>query len=200
MSKFRIGSGSGVTLSGLGRVRVLDLGSPSGFGFFRVLKNDYNLPKIYTFKAIFSLQKYSVLKNRSILIVFHAGKVEKRNEEKFWGKILRIFVEFDEILPKFWFLIVFGCQKSGSGRVRVSSPRVRVGFGCPKISGYPSGIRVFGSPDTSLEYPIWNDKWYCSCSLLYFTTWAIKSFSTIIHTTTCKRKNLWLTRKISAIT
>ena len=83
MSNVGFGSGSGVTLSGLGRVRVLDLGSPSGFGFFRVLKNDYNLPKIYTFKAIFSLQKYSVLKNRSILIVFHAGKVEKRNEEKF---------------------------------------------------------------------------------------------------------------------
>ena len=150
MSKVGFGSGSGVTLSGSGRVRVLDLGSPSGFGFFRVLKNDYNLPKIYTFKAIFSLQKYSVLKNRPILIVFHAGKVEKRNEEKFWGKFLRIFVHFDEILPKFWFLIVFGCQKSGSGRVRVSSPRVRVGFGCPKMSGYPSGIRVFGSPDTSL--------------------------------------------------
>ena len=89
--------GSGVK----SRVRVLDLGSPSGFGFFRVLKNDYNLPKIYTFKAIFSLQKYSVLKNRPILIVFHAGKVEKRNEEKFCGKFLRIFVHFDEILPKF---------------------------------------------------------------------------------------------------
>ena len=101
MSKVGFGSGSGVTLSGLGRVRVLDLGSPSGFGFFRVLKNDYNLPKIYTFKAIFSLQKYSVLKNRPILIVFHAGKVEKRNEEKFCGKFLRIFVHFDEILPKF---------------------------------------------------------------------------------------------------
>ena len=66
----------------------LGFGSGSGVGprvpfGFRVLKNDYNLPKIYTFKAIFSLQKYSVLKNRPILIVFHAGKVEKRNEEKF---------------------------------------------------------------------------------------------------------------------
>ena len=68
---------------GFGSDSVLDLGFPSGFGFFRVLKNDYNLPKIYTFKAIFSLQKYSVLKNRPILIVFHAGKVEKRDEEKF---------------------------------------------------------------------------------------------------------------------
>ena len=75
-SRIRVGVGSG-------RVWVLDLVSPSGFGFLQVLKNDYYLPKIYTFKAIFSLQKYSVLKNRPILIVFHAGKVEKRDEEKF---------------------------------------------------------------------------------------------------------------------
>ena len=30
---------------------------------------------------------------------------------------------------------VFGCQKSGSGRVRVSLTRVRVGFGC-QMSGF----------------------------------------------------------------
>ena len=30
---------------------------------------------------------------------------------------------------------VFGCQKSGSGRVRVSLTRVQVGFGC-QMSGF----------------------------------------------------------------
>ena len=55
---------------------------------------------------------------------------------------MRIFVDFDEILPKFWILIAVGCQKLGSGGVRVSSPQFQVGFGCPKMSGYPSGFRV----------------------------------------------------------
>ena len=35
---------------------------------------------------------------------------------------------------------VVGCQKSGSGRVRVSPSRVRVGFGCC----YPGSLRVSG--------------------------------------------------------
>ena len=93
---------------------------------------------IICLKFILSRQYF----NRPIFIVFHARKVEKRYEEKFWGKFLRIFVDFDEILPKFWILIAVGCQKLGSGGVRVSSPQFQVGFGCPKMSGYPSGFRV----------------------------------------------------------
>ena len=34
-----------------------------------------------------------------------------------------------------------GCQKSGSGRVRVSLPRVRVGFGC-YFPGFRSGSGI----------------------------------------------------------
>ena len=35
-----------------------------------------------------------------------------------------------------------GCQKSGSGRVRVSLPRVRVGYGCYFL-GFGSGSGIF---------------------------------------------------------
>ena len=67
--------------------------------------------------------------------------------KEIFAKFVRIFVDFDSIFKEF--SLNFGTRKypgfSGFecrvlGRVRVSTSRVRVGFGWPKMSGLPAGF------------------------------------------------------------
>ena len=65
---------------------------------------------------------------------------------------------------------VFGCQKSGSGRVRVSLTRVRVGFGC-QMSGFVRvwvifvGFSGFSGVEKFLKF------WPLLLFLMHFYAW-----------------------------